>query len=68
MDWVLSLNWSWFFIRLAVLLVLTPIMGYLIVRMLAAFEKAWQSKEKKKRWQACALAFFGLALALGWFR
>ena len=67
MDWILSLNWSYFFIKLAVLLVITPIMGFLILRILEAFEKAWKTKEKRKRWQACALGFFALAVAFGWF-
>ena len=68
MDWLLSLNWNWFLIRLLGLLVLSPIIGYISIRLVESFENAWKSKNKKKRWLACSFAFFVLALMFGWFR
>ncbi len=68
MEWIYSLNWSWFLTRLLALLITTPIIGYLSIRLIGDFEKAWKSKDKKKRWKACSLAFFVLAIVLGWFR
>lgn len=68
MEWVYSLNWSWFLIRLVALMIVTPFIGIILVRVLEGFEKAWKSNQKKKRWMACCVAFIGLALALGWFR
>ncbi|MBM3201235.1 MAG: hypothetical protein FJZ56_02370 [Chlamydiae bacterium] len=68
MDWILSLNWNWFFLRLIGLLVLSPVIGYLSIRLIESFEKAWKSKVKKKRWIACSFAIFLIAIAAGWFR
>ncbi len=68
MEWILSLQWKWFFIHLVGLLILAPIIGYMMVKMLTAFEIAWKSNDKKRRWKACVLAFIVLAIAFGWFR
>jgi hypothetical protein len=68
MDWIYALHWKWFFVKLIALVVVAPVIGILLVNLLERFELAWRSKEKKRRWKACCLAFIGLALALGWFR
>jgi hypothetical protein len=63
-DWILSLHWKWFFIRLIVLVVVAPLIGMLLVDLLQRFESTWKTKEKKKRWKACCLAFISLAITL----
>ncbi len=68
MDWILSLNWHWFLIRLAGFVVITPIAGFLMIRLLEDFEKAWKTKEKRKRWLACCIIFAVIIVTSGWFR
>jgi len=48
MDWILSLNWNWFFLRLSALLIVSSFIGYIATRSLQIFENAWKSKSKKR--------------------
>ncbi len=68
MEWILSLHWKWFLLRLSGLIILAPVVGYLLIGLIESFEIAWKSNNKKKRWKACALAVIFIALAFGWFR
>ncbi len=41
---------KFFFIKLAVLLVLTPILGYGLLRFFEYFEQVWKTNNRRKKW------------------
>ena len=57
-----------FAIKLAGILLLTPLMGYGLLRCAESFEKAWKLNNRRKRWLAMCGVFFLLAAIGGWLR
>jgi len=55
-------------IKLVGLLIMTPIMGYGLLRCVESLEKAWKSNNRRKRWFVMCGVFFLLATIGGWLR
>ncbi len=55
-----------FFVKLGVLLFLTPIAGYGLMRYLEYFEQVWKTNNRLKKWLATCVLFFIIA-CLGGF-
>jgi hypothetical protein len=59
---------KFFAIRLAVLLVLTPILGFFLLRYFEYFEKVWKTNDRRKKWLVTCGIFFMLACIGGWLQ
>jgi len=57
---------KFFLIRLSVLLVLTPLMGFGLFRFFEYFEQVWKTNNRRKKWLVTCMLFFMLA-CLGGF-
>jgi len=57
---------KFFLIRLGVLLVLTPLMGFGLFRFFEYFEQVWKTNNRRKKWLVTCMLFFMLA-CLGGF-
>jgi hypothetical protein len=55
-------------IKIVVTLIITPLMGYALLRSGELFEKAWKSNSRRKRWLAMCGVFLLLAAISGWFQ
>ncbi len=64
MDYTLKM----FAMKLAGVLLAAPIMGWGILLCAENFEKAWKTKNRKKRWSVCCGIFLLLAGIGGWLR
>lgn len=52
-------------IKLAVLILITPICGYGLMRGLEFMEKQWKSNNRKRKWLATCCAFLILEILSG---
>lgn len=59
---------KFFFIRLAALLVATPVLGFILLRAAEDFEKIWKKGSTKQKWLRMCILVFALALAAGFLR
>ena len=59
---------KFFLIKLAALLVLTPILGYFLLCYLEYFEKIWKTNDRKKKWLVTCVLFFMLVCIGGWLQ
>lgn len=57
-----------FLIRLALLMVLTPLVGLYMVKLVTLAEEAWKTNNKRKKWVVMCTIFAILAGFSGWFR
>ena len=57
-----------FLIKIAVMIGLTPFMGYAMMKGVEDFEKLWKTNKRKKKWIASCIAFLALAIIGGWLR
>ncbi len=55
-----------FAIKLLWLLVATPIMGWVIMRLAENFEKNWKTNNRRKKWMVSCGVFMLLAVISGW--
>ena len=55
-------------IKLIGTLLITPIMGYGMLKSVEVFEKAWKSNNRKNRWLVMCGIFFFLAVIGGWLQ
>lgn len=55
-------------IRLVGLLIMTPLVGYLLLRIAEQTEKEWKSGSRKKKWGMMCGLFFMVAVIAGWLR
>ena len=55
-------------IKLVGTLLITPIMGYGMLKSAEVFAKAWKSNNRKKRWLVMCGVFFFLAVIGGWLQ
>jgi len=55
-------------IRLAGLIIATPIMGYALMKFAESFEKAWKTNDRKKKWIISCWLFVFLAVIGGWLQ
>lgn len=62
----MSYELKMFAIKLLCLLLITPIMGWVIMRSAESFEKAWKSNNPKKKWMVSCGVFLLLAVIGGW--
>lgn len=59
---------KFFLIRLSVLIILSPVLGFFLYRFLEYFEACWKTGSKKKRWAVSSLLFFMLACIGGFLQ
>jgi hypothetical protein len=59
---------KFFLIKLAVLLCLTPVIGFCLFRYFEYFEKVWKTNNRRKKWFATCGIFFILACIAGWLQ
>lgn len=64
----MELSIKMFFLKLIVILVITPGGGYLLLRVAESLEKEWKSNDRRKKWVAMCGVFFLLACIGGWLR
>lgn len=64
----MSLEIKFFLMRLATLIVLTPPLGFVLMRYFEYAEKVWKTGNRVKRWGVVCTFFFFLALAGGFLR
>jgi hypothetical protein len=55
-------------LKLAFLLIITPLAGYFFLRVAEEVEKEWKSGIRRKRWIAMCGVFFVIAVIGGWLR
>lgn len=55
-------------IRLIGILLITPIMGYGMLKSFDLLERAWKSNNRRKRWLVMCGLFFFLAVIGGWLQ
>ncbi len=55
-----------FAIKLLCLLIATPIMGWVIMRLAESFEKAWKTNNQRKKWMVSCGVFMLLAVISDW--
>jgi hypothetical protein len=53
-------------IKFLLLLLATPLMGWVIMRSAESFEKAWKTNNRRKKWMASCGVFMILAAISGW--
>ncbi len=56
-----------FFLKLGVIIILSPLIGYLALEIVSNLEKA-KKLQGKKKWMALGTAGFLLAVILGWLQ
>ena len=59
---------KYFAIRIAIVLIIAPLAGWLFLRFIEKFEKDWKSGNRKKRWAILSGVFVLLAGIGGWLR
>ena len=57
-----------FAIKLLGTLIISPLAGWLLLRLVEMCEKSWKSGDRKKRWMILSGVFILLAGIGGWFR
>lgn len=57
-----------FAMKLALTVCISPIAGFIILKVAERFEMAWKTNNRRKRWFACCGVFFILACIAGWLR
>ena len=55
-------------LRLGIMLLLTPLGGWIVLKCAQEFEKAWKTKNKMKMWYASCVIFALIAGLSGWLR
>lgn len=55
-----------FLIRLSILIVLSPLFGFFLLRYADHFEKVWKTGNRRKKWMLMSGLFFLLACIGGW--
>lgn len=55
-------------IRLAGLIIITPLFGYLLLIIFDQLQKEWASGERRKRWMVMCWVFLSIAIIGGWLR
>jgi len=55
-------------LRLAFLLIVTPLAGYFFLRVGEGLEKEWKTGNRRKRWIAMCGVFLIIAVIGGWLR
>jgi hypothetical protein len=55
-----------FAINLLCLLLATPLMGWVIMRLAESFEKSWKTNIRRKKWMVSCGVFMLLAVISGW--
>jgi hypothetical protein len=64
----MSHEFKFFFIKLAVLLALTPILGFALFRYFEYFEQIWKTNNRRKKWLMTCGLFFMLACIGGFLQ
>jgi hypothetical protein len=64
----MSHEWKWFLIKLIILILLSPMIGFGLLRTFEYFERVWKTGNRKKRWVITSVLFFMLACIGGWLR
>lgn len=57
-----------FVIRMAVVLIMAPFIGWLMLRFIEKFGEDWKSGNRRKRWVILSSVFIFLAGIGGWLR
>lgn len=57
-----------FSIKIAGLIILSPFMGFVLLRCYDLSEKLWKTNNRRKRWLVMSGIFFVLACIGGWLR
>jgi H+/Cl- antiporter ClcA len=57
-----------FLIKFAIILIMTPFIGYALMRYFEYFEKVWKSNNRRNKWLATCGFFIVLAALAGWFQ
>lgn len=55
-------------IKLVVLLIMTPFLGYALLGIVEHTEKEWKSGNRRKRWISMCVIFLIIAIIGGWLR
>jgi hypothetical protein len=55
-------------IKLIGTLLITPVMGYAMLKSFGQLEKAWKSSNRRKQWLVMCVVFFFLAVIGGWLQ
>jgi hypothetical protein len=59
---------KFFFIRLFLLLFLTPFLGFCFLRYFEYFEKVWKTGSRRKKWLMMCILVFMLEVMSGFLR
>jgi hypothetical protein len=62
----MSYELKMFAIKLLCLLLATPLMGWVIMKLAESFEKSWKTNNRRKKWMVSCGVFMLLAVISGW--
>ena len=59
---------KFFFIKLIVLIIITPLLGFLFLCYFEYFEKVWKSNNRRNKWWMMCTLIFILIVIGGWLQ